>query len=411
VILIGYKIKIRGEGRMTGKQIKMNTTIALLIVSVLLTTGISQYIFGNHNEETSSVVIENSMVDTASYIVWTNSTHYFAKNGKTGEIEFSGTDAYTVIQSAINNLPDNGVFVVKGEGGSFPLSHPLTLTGYYKVFYFYATFLNPPGAQAIVCGDSSRPLSRCEIHVNVIDGTDRQTGKYGIHLKNGRNNIFYVNHILNTDIAIYIDGAELNKPVADNEWYFNLLDFNRDGIVIQGGSYVNHAEGNRFYGGSIFNNTNRGLWIKAYAKHTFFNAVADYNHPDIDDDCGYTYINCPFVRTIDRTDLNWNQKDNSIIITAGGILEGGFIASCSGSATFSGDGSRTYFDIEHHLSEPAHTWGVTKASNILQNIVYVEEVVIGNVRYLRVHFDSAPHAGTNNVVLKWWAKIHIGMAS
>jgi len=41
---------------------------------------------------------------------------YYAKNGETGEIEFSGTDASTVIQSAVNALPDTGgvIFIRRG---------------------------------------------------------------------------------------------------------------------------------------------------------------------------------------------------------------------------------------------------------------------------------------------------------
>jgi len=43
---------------------------------------------------------------TASYIIYTDGTNIYAKNGTTGEVEFSGTDASTVIQSALNALND-----------------------------------------------------------------------------------------------------------------------------------------------------------------------------------------------------------------------------------------------------------------------------------------------------------------
>ena len=52
----------------------------------------------------STVTLEpGSFVETASYVIWTDGTTIYAKNGQTGEIEFSGTDATTVIQNAINN--------------------------------------------------------------------------------------------------------------------------------------------------------------------------------------------------------------------------------------------------------------------------------------------------------------------
>lgn len=47
-------------------------------------------------------------VNEASYIIFTDGTTIWAKNGTTGDLEFSGTDAATVIQSAINALTDGG---------------------------------------------------------------------------------------------------------------------------------------------------------------------------------------------------------------------------------------------------------------------------------------------------------------
>jgi hypothetical protein len=72
-----------------------------------------------------------------------------------------------------------------------------------------------------------------------------------------------------------------------------------------------------------------------------------------------------------------------------------------GTATFSGDGSTTQFNIPHGLTRAASYWNVQKASDIIQDIEYVTEVEVGGVRYLRVVFESAPPAGTNNIVLKW----------
>jgi len=45
-------------------------------------------------------------VEEASYIVFTDGVKYYAKNSSTGMIEFSGNDACSVIQQAINALPN-----------------------------------------------------------------------------------------------------------------------------------------------------------------------------------------------------------------------------------------------------------------------------------------------------------------
>jgi hypothetical protein len=388
-------------------QVSKKLFAVTLLMAILISSTVTYMLA--RNPSSTFMITTGIYPGVPSFMGWREGDYYFVKDAN-GVIKYIGTDASTVIQSALNDLPDNGVFIVLGTGGVFPLSSPLTIAGYLKTILIYATLICPTGAQALVFGTENKSFEKGYVYVNRIDGTDRGKGKYGIHLKWGCNNRFQINHITNCDIGVYIDAQTLDKgAVADNEWYFNLLDFNGDGIVIRGASYSHHAEGQRFYGGSIFNNTNRGLWIKSYAKHTQFYAVADYNHPDIDDDVGYTIIIAPFVRNIDRTDLDDNAKYNSVIITGGGIAEHGFISQCSGSATFSGDGSKTYFDIEHHLSEPAHSFGVTLASPLSQYITYVEEVTVGSTRYLRVHFNAAPPSGTDNVVLKWWAKIHMGM--
>jgi hypothetical protein len=52
----------------------------------------------------------------ASYIVFTDGLKYYAKNGSTGIIEYSDTDASNVIQYAINSLPSYGgkIFIKAG---------------------------------------------------------------------------------------------------------------------------------------------------------------------------------------------------------------------------------------------------------------------------------------------------------
>ena len=60
----------------------------------------------------------------ASYIVFVDSADgnkIKAKNGTTGKIEYSGTDGATVIQSAINALPNSGGAIVL-RAGTYNLS-------------------------------------------------------------------------------------------------------------------------------------------------------------------------------------------------------------------------------------------------------------------------------------------------
>ena len=56
-----------------------------------------------------------------SYVIWTDGTKYYAKNGSTGQIEFSGDDASTVIHSAINKLRETNGGRVLVKSGTYVL--------------------------------------------------------------------------------------------------------------------------------------------------------------------------------------------------------------------------------------------------------------------------------------------------
>jgi len=61
----------------------------------------------------------------ASYIVFRIADRYYAKNGDTGEIEFSSGDASEVIQRAIDNAPTGGMVLLRA--GTYPMTKTITL--------------------------------------------------------------------------------------------------------------------------------------------------------------------------------------------------------------------------------------------------------------------------------------------
>jgi len=64
----------------------------------------------------------------ASYIIWTDGSTYYALNGSTGEIDYSGTDAATVIQNAVDNTPTYGKVVI--TEGTYTLTNAIELKSY-----------------------------------------------------------------------------------------------------------------------------------------------------------------------------------------------------------------------------------------------------------------------------------------
>ena len=61
-------------------------------------------------------ITKGSFASPASYIIFKDGDLIKAKNGKTGQVEFLGTDAAEVMQSAINALPAQGGKIILREG-------------------------------------------------------------------------------------------------------------------------------------------------------------------------------------------------------------------------------------------------------------------------------------------------------
>jgi len=57
-----------------------------------------------------------------SYIIWTDGTNYYAKNGKTGQIDYSGSDASTVIQSVLDAVSTQKRSVIYIAEGIYKMS-------------------------------------------------------------------------------------------------------------------------------------------------------------------------------------------------------------------------------------------------------------------------------------------------
>ena len=95
------------------KTVKLKTYLATVtFLIVLLIAGVS---YVSSNGTVTVTVTPKSLQETASYVIFKEGSTYYAKNGTTGEIEFSGTDAATVIQSAIDAAPLETTIVAKGD--------------------------------------------------------------------------------------------------------------------------------------------------------------------------------------------------------------------------------------------------------------------------------------------------------
>src|SRR5260370_7688646 len=80
------------------------------LVGVLGTVGVDRTLGATQPPPPS----QGTIIATASYVI-SHQKIFYAQNGNTGQIDYSGTDATTVIQSAVNALADGAlVFIRRG---------------------------------------------------------------------------------------------------------------------------------------------------------------------------------------------------------------------------------------------------------------------------------------------------------
>ncbi|RLI48648.1 MAG: hypothetical protein DRP09_21250, partial [Candidatus Thorarchaeota archaeon] len=105
------------EIAVTKMKKKMKVGIAVLLcLAFLLGSAVTQLVIGLYPANVTTVWVNNPPLHEADYIIGVyNSTHYYAKNGTTGEIEFCGTNASQVIINTFSSISDGDtVYIKKG---------------------------------------------------------------------------------------------------------------------------------------------------------------------------------------------------------------------------------------------------------------------------------------------------------
>jgi hypothetical protein len=103
------------------KQLKQAVILGVVVLCIF-SVG---YFVGLTVAQTGTITIEPGSFQTeASYTVFIDGTTIKARNGTTGAIDYSGTDAAWVIQSAINSLSNGGKIFIKR--GTYLISQTLT---------------------------------------------------------------------------------------------------------------------------------------------------------------------------------------------------------------------------------------------------------------------------------------------
>jgi len=147
-------------------------------------------------------------------------------------------------------------------------------------------------------------------------------------------------------------------------------------------------EGNKFYSGTtdpIVLNIRNNNTAKATILNNVLSGVAGVNlfaPADVSPTLIFTDVNTKIVSISPNITVRYEKRN-------------------SGSATFSGDGTTTQFKIPHNLTSKPNKVLITPASANAAGQFYVT----ADNTYIYVNYSTAPPAGTNNVVLYWYAEV------
>ena len=269
----------------------------------------------------------------ASYIISTDGTNVYARNGQTGAIDYNGTDAASVIQSALNALGTVGgkIFIkagtylitksisvpanteIEGEGWATELKIPDGFNANIKVLYI--------NGDNVVIKNIKLNGNREAQTTGLIVGVQVASGYKNLHVENCLFQSFmlnaigaigYYHSIINnvfTDIGsiavttgayyILIEGNMFYSNLGSAIWaggYYNsivgnqIIDGASDGIVVDGsrfalisGNYLNGNAGRGMFfgtygeavivGNEIRNSGQHGIFIEGYGNYAIVGNV------------------------------------------------------------------------------------------------------------------------------------------
>ena len=130
ILLATYILREEGDGR-------RNRHLLLLALTVIAFSFYSIGYIAGSPPAPKYILHEYSGVAPYSYIIFGEDTDgdgvldkIYAKNGRTGEIEFSGTDASYVLQLVINSLAEGEIFIC---AGTYEMTTPVELHSYITI--------------------------------------------------------------------------------------------------------------------------------------------------------------------------------------------------------------------------------------------------------------------------------------
>ena len=204
-------------------------------------------------------------VDEASYIVFTDGSKYYAKNGSTGMIEYSSSSGSDTVQYAINNAPEGSTVAVVG---TVTLDNTVVVSKKLRLIMDTA-ICKASANPCIMLGTESTYIEGGVLEFIYMVGDNKQND--GILFKNWGAGVVRFGKMEQFNRALHFDTTNASKGAGENKVYFGVIRWCNYGIYFAKSTVW--MEGNRFEG-SIFG-CNYGIYTQGSSKYTLFIGVID----------------------------------------------------------------------------------------------------------------------------------------
>ena len=184
----------------------------------------------------------------ASYVIWSGSGLYWSKNGSTGKIDFSGSDASTVISGSLNALTSGRTWmetvVLKGN---FTIASKITVPSYTKLVLDAKLFFN--------FNDVLLDIPSLATRVEICGGYIESGGSVGSNSRHiqvgGTANNIHLHHTYHYSRSrcIYADQGNISDLWIDHNYITGPTGFQAIcGITLGSGNTDNWVEDNEIIG-------------------------------------------------------------------------------------------------------------------------------------------------------------------
>jgi len=235
-------------------------------------------------------------IEQYDYVFWKDESNYFAKNGTTGEIEYSGSNITQIVENIVS-LSTDGLFLCFKKG-VYTLSSTISITekndirimGAGKELTKFAVSADITAFN--ITGNSESHNLRFEISDCLIDAGDVSSTKYGVYIKDMDSIQLHDMEVTCFDTHVYVEDCQ--KPSVYNFVVWSDTTFSH-GVYFKGFNLDI-----KMHDVSILHSDPNAVGIR-FENYASIELSKVYVNPTVTEKgtgCGFVFVDCNWVHLI-----------------------------------------------------------------------------------------------------------------